>query len=228
MQENEPQMIDLAFSKKKADERKIWLQNFVPGTYLDMSGKEKISYNDFINKELILFSMADNFRSIPSLVDGFKPGQRKILYTALRRNLKKDIKVVELAGLVSGLTAYSYGETSLQQTIVGLAQTFVGSNNINVLEPSGNFGSRLQGGSDAACLLSLVASSMPTMSRFSHTTRMMARRSNQKPTYPLFLWCWSTVPTALALVGQHPFRTTTPQILSRISDSEWLEAQRPI
>ncbi|KAI4845057.1 type II DNA topoisomerase [Aureobasidium sp. EXF-8845] len=150
MQDHEPPMIDLAFSKKKADERKLWLQNFVPGTYLDMSGKEKISYEDFINKELILFSMADNFRSIPSLVDGFKPGQRKILYTALRRNLKKDIKVVELAGQVMGLTAYAYGETSLQQTIVGLAQTFVGSNNINVLEPSGNFGSRLQGGSDAA------------------------------------------------------------------------------
>ncbi|KAI5195412.1 type II DNA topoisomerase [Aureobasidium subglaciale] len=150
MQDHEKELIDLAFSKKKADDRKMWLQNFVPGTYLDMSGKENISYDDFINKELILFSMADNFRSIPSLVDGFKPGQRKILYTALRRNLKKDIKVVELAGLVSGLTAYSYGETSLQQTIVGLAQTFVGSNNINVLEPSGNFGSRLQGGSDAA------------------------------------------------------------------------------
>jgi DNA topoisomerase-2 len=150
MQDHEPPLIDLAFSKKKADERKLWLQNFVPGTYLDMSGKEKISYDDFINKELILFSMADNFRSIPSLVDGFKPGQRKILYTALRRNLKKDIKVVELAGQVMGTTAYAYGETSLQQTIVGLAQTFVGSNNINVLEPSGNFGSRLQGGSDAA------------------------------------------------------------------------------
>ncbi|KAG9675329.1 type II DNA topoisomerase, partial [Aureobasidium melanogenum] len=150
MQEHEKQLIDLAFSKKKADDRKMWLQNFVPGTYLDMSGKEKITYDDFINKELILFSMADNFRSIPSLVDGFKPGQRKILYTALRRNLKKDVKVVELAGSVSGLTAYSYGEASLQQTIIGLAQTFVGSNNINVLEPSGNFGSRLQGGSDAA------------------------------------------------------------------------------
>jgi DNA topoisomerase-2 len=150
IQDHEKQLIDLAFSKKKADDRKMWLQNFVPGTYLDMSGKEKISYDDFINKELILFSMADNFRSIPSLVDGFKPGQRKILYTALRRNLKKDVKVVELAGSVSGLTAYSYGEASLQQTIIGLAQTFVGSNNINVLEPSGNFGSRLQGGSDAA------------------------------------------------------------------------------
>ncbi|KAF2725762.1 DNA topoisomerase II, partial [Polychaeton citri CBS 116435] len=150
IQDGEAEMIDLAFSKKKADARKGWLQGFVPGTYLDMSTNQQITYDDFINKELILFSMADNMRSIPSVVDGFKPGQRKVLYTCFRRNLKKDVKVVELAGSVSGLTAYAYGDTSLQQTIVGLAQNFVGSNNINCLEPSGNFGSRLQGGNDAA------------------------------------------------------------------------------
>ncbi|KAK4504129.1 hypothetical protein PRZ48_005044 [Zasmidium cellare] len=150
IQDGEAELIDLAFSKKKADARKTWLGNFVPGTYLDMSGTAEITYDDFINKELILFSMADNLRSIPSVIDGLKPGQRKVMYTCFRRNLKKDVKVVELAGSVSGLTAYPYGETSLQQTIIGLAQNFVGSNNMNVLEPSGNFGSRLQGGSDAA------------------------------------------------------------------------------
>ncbi|KAJ8613066.1 hypothetical protein MRB53_037118 [Persea americana] len=149
MRSNESELIDLAFSKKKADARKEWLGGFVPGTYLDMSQNE-ITYDEFINKELILFSMADNLRSIPSVIDGFKPGQRKVLYTCFRRNLKKDVKVVDLAGSVSGLTAYAYGDTSMQQTIVGLAQTFVGSNNVNCLEPSGNFGSRLQGGSDCA------------------------------------------------------------------------------
>lgn len=170
MQEHEQQLIDLAFSKKKADERKMWLQNFVPGTYLDMSGTEKISYDDFINKELILFSMADNQRSIPSLVDGFKPGQRKVLYTCFRRNLKKDIKVVELAGSVSGLTAYAYGDKSLQDTIVGLAQNFVGSNNINCLEPSGNFGSRLQGGSDAASARYIYTRLSPFARRIFHAS----------------------------------------------------------
>jgi DNA topoisomerase-2 len=149
MKEDEVQLIDLAFSKKKADERKEWLRQFKPGTFLDHSTK-KITYTDFINRELILFSMADNIRSIPSVVDGFKPGQRKIMWTAFKRNIKKDVKVIELAGQVMGMTAYAHGEASLQQTIVGLAQTFVGSNNINCLEPSGNFGSRLMGGSDAA------------------------------------------------------------------------------
>ncbi|RFU77270.1 dna topoisomerase ii [Trichoderma arundinaceum] len=149
MKPEEADMFDLAFSKKKADARKEWLGNFVPGTYLDHSSK-LISYSDFVNKELILFSMADNIRSIPSMIDGLKPGQRKVLYACFKRNVVKDEKVVELAGYVSGLTAYHHGEVSLQQTIIGLAQDFVGSNNINVLEPSGNFGSRLAGGSDAA------------------------------------------------------------------------------
>lgn len=149
IQDNEAELIELAFSKKKADERKEWLRQYRPGTFLDHS-MSKITYTDFINKELILFSMADNIRSIPSVVDGLKPGQRKVLYTCFRRNLKKDMKVVELAGHVLGMTAYQHGDTSLQQTIVGLAQDFVGSNNVNALEPSGNFGSRLQGGADCA------------------------------------------------------------------------------
>lgn len=149
MKDSEVKLIELAFSKKMADERKEWLRQFRPGTYLDHS-ERGVSYTDFVNKELILFSMADNMRSIPSVVDGLKPGQRKVLFTCFKRNLKKDMKVVELAGSVSGLTAYQHGETSLQGTIVGLAQNFVGSNNLNCLEPSGNFGSRLQGGSDCA------------------------------------------------------------------------------
>lgn len=146
---DEADLLDLAFSKKKADARKEWLGNFVPGTFLDHSTKA-ISYSDFVNKELILFSMADNMRSIPSVIDGLKPGQRKVFFACFKRNIVKDKKVAELAAYVSEQTAYHHGEASLQQTIIGLAQDFVGSNNVNCLEPSGNFGSRLGGGSDAA------------------------------------------------------------------------------
>jgi DNA topoisomerase-2 len=145
----ESQLFELAFSKKKADARKEWLGNFVPGTYLDSTASRK-TYADFVNKELILFSMADNMRSIPSMIDGLKPGQRKVIYGAFKRNLVNDQKVAEFAGYVSEVAAYHHGEQSLQQTIVGLAQNYVGSNNVNCLEPSGNFGSRLAGGSDAA------------------------------------------------------------------------------
>lgn len=143
------QAIEMAFSKKKVDERKEWLSSFAPGTFLDNSA-EYISYSDFINKELILFSRADLERSIPSMVDGLKPGQRKILFSCFKRNLKSDIKVVQLAGYVSEHSAYHHGEASLSATIINLAQDFVGSNNINLLVPSGQFGTRLQGGKDAA------------------------------------------------------------------------------
>ncbi|KAL2869738.1 DNA topoisomerase 2 [Aspergillus lucknowensis] len=149
LQDKEEELIELAFSKKKVEERKEWLRQFKPGTYLDHS-VSKITYTDFINKELILFSMADNIRSIPSVVDGLKPGQRKVLYTCLRRNIKKDVKVIELAGQILSMTAYHHGDTSMHQTIIGLAQDFVGSNNVNCLEPSGFFGSRLRGGNDAS------------------------------------------------------------------------------
>ncbi|KAF2969524.1 hypothetical protein GQX73_g4046 [Xylaria multiplex] len=150
MKPEETELFELAFSKKKADARKEWLGNFVPGTYFDHGAVGKVSYDDFVNKELILFSMADNMRSIPSVIDGLKPGQRKVMYACFKRNLVKDKKVVELAGYVSEQTVYHHGEVSLHQTIIGLAQNFVGSNNVNYLEPSGNFGSRLLGGSDAA------------------------------------------------------------------------------
>jgi len=94
--------------------------------------------------------MADNVRSIPSMVDGFKPGQRKILFCCFKRNLKNEIKVAQLTGYVAEHSAYHHGEQSLSSTIVGMAQNYVGSNNINLLEPNGQFGTRLMGGKDAA------------------------------------------------------------------------------
>lgn len=147
LQTDERQYIDLAFSKKKADDRKDWLQAFEPGTHLDPE-LEIIPIGDFINKELILFSMADNVRSIPSILDGFKPGQRKVLFACFKRNLKTEIKVSQLQGYVSERTGYHHGEAALAQTIIGLAQDFIGSNNLNLLSPNGSFGSRAAGGKD--------------------------------------------------------------------------------
>ena len=141
--------LELAFSKKLADKRKQWMTNFEPGTFLDQN-VNAISYADFVNKELIHFSLSDCLRSIPCVVDGLKPGQRKILFSCFKRDLKKDIKVAQLSGYVSEKSAYHHGEASLQSTIIGMAQNFVGSNNVNLLQPSGQFGSRLQGGKDSA------------------------------------------------------------------------------
>ena len=142
-------LIDMAFSKKRAEDRKTWMNSYEAGTFLDMSGRE-VRYDDFINKELVLFSRADLQRSIPSVVDGLKTSQRKVLFACLKRKLIQDIKVAQLSGYVSEHAAYHHGEASLATTIVGLAQDFVGSNNANILVPSGQFGTRLQGGKDHA------------------------------------------------------------------------------
>ena len=148
--EKDDESIDMAFNKKKAEERKNWLMNFDPNTpplNLDVS---KISYNKFINRELILFSMYDNQRSIPSVCDGLKPSERKILYGCFKKNLREEIKVAQLVGYISEHTAYKHGEQSLAGTIVAMAQNFVGSNNINLLMPNGQFGTRNKGGKDCA------------------------------------------------------------------------------
>lgn len=153
--------IVLAFSKEMIEARKQWLMNNMeqrkrrrelglPDVYLYEKGTKQVSYQDFVNKELVLFSNLDNERSIPSVMDGLKPGQRKVIFTCFVRNDKREVKVAQLAGSVAERSAYHHGEVSLQATIVNLAQDFVGSNNINLLQPIGQFGTRLRGGKDAA------------------------------------------------------------------------------
>lgn len=153
--------VELAFSKKKIEDRKGWLTEWMQQRrdkraagesedYLYEKDTRAVTYSDFVNKELIMFSNADNERSIPSLVDGMKPGQRKVLFTCFKRADKREVKVAQLAGAVGELSAYHHGEASLMSTIVNLAQDFVGSNNINLLLPVGQFGTRLQGGKDSA------------------------------------------------------------------------------
>ncbi|XP_014218096.1 DNA topoisomerase 2 isoform X3 [Copidosoma floridanum] len=159
--EQDDQNIIMAFSKKCIEQRKEWLTNYMEETkrrkeiglgerYLYEKDTRAISFSDFINVELVLFSNYDNVRSIPNMIDGLKPGQRKVLYTCFKRNDKKEVKVAQLSGAVAEMSGYHHGEMSLAATIVNLAQNFVGSNNINLLQPIGQFGTRGTGGKDAA------------------------------------------------------------------------------
>ncbi|OCH88973.1 type II DNA topoisomerase [Obba rivulosa] len=166
-QEGDHELIELAFSKKKADERKEWLRQFKPGTFLNHDQKE-IKFSDFINRELILFSMADNIRSIPSVADGLKPGQRKVIWSCFKRGLKSEIKVAQLVGYVSEHAQYHHGEVSLMQTIVNLAQDFIGSNNMNILMPNGQFGTRDQGGKDHASARYIFTEPAPITRKVFH------------------------------------------------------------
>ena len=141
--------LDKVFNKKRASDRKEWLRAYDRDLYLDTTNR-KVSYADFLSKEMIHFSKYDNDRSIPNIMDGLKTSQRKILYTGLKRKLTKEIKVAQFSGSVSEISCYHHGEASLNGAIKCLCQDYVGSNNINLFEPKGQFGTRLQGGQDAA------------------------------------------------------------------------------
>lgn len=141
--------MDLAFLKKNADLRKEWLLNADLDITTDYNITEEF-YSQFIDTRLIHFSWADTHRSIPNLCDGLKPSQRKILFYASQTKFKNSLKVSQLAGAVSARTSYHHGETSLQGAIVGLAQNFVGTNNINYLVPEGKFGSKYSKGKNSA------------------------------------------------------------------------------
>ncbi len=142
-------IIDMVFNKKRANDRKYWLANYERNAFLNTS-KLNVSYSEFIHNDMIHFSKYDNDRSIPNMCDGLKISLRKILYSAFKKNLKTEIKVAQFSGYVSEHSGYHHGEASLNGAIIGLAQNFVGSNNINLMHPSGQFGTRLLGGKDAA------------------------------------------------------------------------------
>jgi DNA topoisomerase-2 len=142
--------ISLAFHKKRSDDRKKWLAHYDPTKTVQANPEGHVGFSRFVHAELIHFSNADNIRSIPHLMDGLKPSQRKILFSCFKRNLRGEIRVAQLSGYVSEHAAYHHGEASLNSTIIGMSQNFVGSNNINLLKPVGQFGSRLMGGKDAA------------------------------------------------------------------------------
>ena len=142
--------IDLVFNKKRADDRKEWLSTYNRADHLDTSHKH-VTYEDFMTREMKHFSIYDNQRSIANGMDGLKISLRKILFAAFKKGgLKTEIKVAQFSGYVSEHSGYHHGEASLNGAIVGMAQNFVGSNNINLFEPNGQFGTRLAGGKDSA------------------------------------------------------------------------------
>jgi DNA topoisomerase-2 len=144
------EVIDLAFNKKRADDRKEWLANYDKDNVLDYTNLE-VDFKTFVDKDLIHFSNRDLQRSINHICDGLKESTRKILFACFKRKLyTNEVKVAQLSGYVSEVSAYHHGENSLQQAIVGMAQIYVGTNNINLLSPNGQFGSRCQGGQDAS------------------------------------------------------------------------------
>ena len=150
--DNSDDAMDLAFNMNKSDERKEWLEQYDKNRVLDIPDSMEVSYEDYVNKELIHFSQQDLIRSITHLCDNLKESQRKILYTCFKKNYKSannEIKVSQLSGIVASTTQYHHGDVSLSGAIIGMAQNYVGSNNISLLAQSGQFGTRIANGDDA-------------------------------------------------------------------------------
>ena len=144
--------LNMVYGSKYADKRKLWLTTINDETHLPRNKGEPIRVIDFIKNDLVLFSYDNCLRSIPSVVDGLKPSQRKILYTLFKKGAKgfNKMKVFQLGGIVADVANYHHGEQSMNATIIGMAQTFTGSgNNLNLLQPFGSFGSRTESGKDS-------------------------------------------------------------------------------
>ena len=146
---NTDDLIDMVFNEKRANDRKDWMKKYAPTDIIDKF-TTKQTYDKFINSELMEWSMTDNNRMIPNVMDGFKPVQRKILYIFHKENIRGEAKVISLTGSLMKTLAYHNGDQSANQAIISMAQNFVGSNNINLILGKGNFGSRLKGGANAA------------------------------------------------------------------------------
>jgi len=144
------------FNKRHADSRKTWLAEYNQNAAYSLDDQDEITrmnISNFIDGEMIKFSHEDCKRSIPNGIDGMKESQRKILYAVKKRNLKfsgSSLKVAQLGGYVAEHSNYHHGEQNLFETITKMANEFPGSNNIPLFYRDGMFGTRSNGGKDAA------------------------------------------------------------------------------
>lgn len=101
------------------------------------------SITEFLSDEYKEFAMytIEN-RAIPSVIDGFKPSQRKVIHVSnqiWKNGSEKTLKVFQLAGKVASDAYYHHGNSSLENAIITMAQSF--KNNAPLLEEDGQFGS---------------------------------------------------------------------------------------
>ena len=124
-----------------AERKRLLTVDYSPSLTVDYSCSS-CTITDFMLREHLHFSHYSTFRALPSAIDGLTPSRRKVLYYFLTSARSGEIKVAQASAGVAQKTLYLHGENSLVDTIVSLAQDHVGTNNIALLEPIGQFGSR--------------------------------------------------------------------------------------
>jgi DNA topoisomerase-2 len=111
-----------------------------------------IDISEQLDIDLKAYQRDNIMRKLPHLMDGLVPSRRKALFTAraVFGSTSAEMKVSSFAGETSKFTHYHHGETSLAGTITKMAQEYPGGRNLPMLRPKGQFGTRSEGGKDAA------------------------------------------------------------------------------
>lgn len=168
MSKEDQETLTMVFSKKKdaSTQRRDWLKVYDESKFIPYDQLRQVSIQRFLNEDMVHYSWLSVCRAIPAIEDGFTPAARKCLWTFLKRNIVKEEKVCVLQSLVDKDTHYHHGTDSLGQTIIRMAQTFVGSQNINLFYPSGQFGTRVDGGDKTVGATRYIFSRLSKITRF--------------------------------------------------------------
>ena len=118
--ENNIHSLRVAFDRTHAEIRK----GMIASPPDELTGRAN-TLKTFVHNELIQFFISACSRGLPSMMDGFKPSQRKAFYTLMVKMKNEEVKVAQLAPIVAKHTNYHHGENSLNQTIINMARDFV-------------------------------------------------------------------------------------------------------
>ena len=140
--------LEKIFDPNESDLRKEWINAGIPKEIIPHKGD--VNLCQFTNIALKEYSIENVKRCLPNIYDGLKPSQRKILYTMFKLKKYNNTKLIQLVGSVIEQSKYHHGDVSVYQTMIGMAQNFVGANNLPYLYPEGQFGSRELNGKDSA------------------------------------------------------------------------------
>jgi len=180
MEGDEKDYMDLGFNEKSSDWRKTWITRDMKKAAVptnpdkiildfedDSSDEEeesveiepeiaeyiyegRLGLSSFVDQQLIIYHKMALRRALPGVWDGLKESQRKVLFAILLRKYRKTKDLEKVMGAVKEETGYHHGGKSLQDTATKMGQGYVGSNNIPLLQNDGEFGTRIEGGKDAA------------------------------------------------------------------------------
>ena len=148
-----PKVMTLAFAKGQEDNRKEWIADYRQPEKPHEPG-HRLKISNFFSERFIVYSIVDLQRCTP-WDDGLKPSQRQAVYGAILKwgykpKSPQQIKLGNFSAFTQEATQYHYGPQGITDAIVKMCWNFVGTNNLPYFEPDGQFGTRMQGGKDAA------------------------------------------------------------------------------